>query len=239
MTNPAPEISQAEVEPSETLLLVEDDLGLQKQMRWALAPYRVDVAASREEALSRLARAEAYKIIILDLGLPPDANGASEGLSALDDILGRHPHSKVIVVSGNVDRANAVRAVAQGAFDFIAKPIDIEVLKLIIQRALRMADLEAENSALRADMSGQPSGLIFVSDKMAQVAQMIQRVGPLDVSVLLGGETGTGKDVVARALHQVSPRSNSRSLPSIAHRSRQIFWKASFLATNAEPLPAR
>ena len=207
MTSPASEISQAEVEPSETLLLVEDDLGLQKQMRWALAPYRVDVAASREEALSRLARAEAYKIIILDLGLPPDANGASEGLSALDEILGRYPHSKVIVVSGNVDRANAVRAVAQGAFDFIAKPIDIEVLKLIIQRALRMADLEAENSALRADMSGQPSGLIFVSDKMAQVAQMIQRVGPLDVNVLLGGETGTGKDVVARALHQVSPRS--------------------------------
>ncbi len=207
MRKSASAIAEVDTKLEESILLVEDDLGLQKQMRWALSPYRVDVAASRQEAIAKLARDAPYRIVVLDLGLPPDENGASEGLRTLDEILSRRPNSKVIVVSGNVDRSNAVRAVAQGAFDFIAKPIDVEVLKLIIQRGLRMSELEEENNALRADLGGGPSGLVYVSDKMALIGQLLQRVGPMDVNVLLGGETGTGKDVVARALHSISPRS--------------------------------
>jgi two-component system NtrC family response regulator len=192
----------------ESVLLIEDDLGLQKQMRWALAPYQVDVANSRVEAIARLSAHKNYRIIILDLGLPPDENGASEGLRTLDEILSANPNSKVIVASGNVERANAVRAVGKGAFDFIAKPIDIEVLKLVIQRGLRMYELEEENRTLRQSTTNTHSGLIFTSARMAHVGQMIERVGPMDVSVLLVGETGTGKDVVARALHGISPRCN-------------------------------
>jgi len=202
--SPGPEL---EPKAEELILLIEDDLGLQKQMRWALAPYQVDVASNRAEAIARISANKNYRIIILDLGLPPDANGACEGLRTLDEILGSNPNAKVIVASGNVERANAVRAVGKGAFDFIAKPIDIEVLKLVIQRGLRMYELEEENRALRQSATSAHSGLVFTSARMAHVGQMIERVGPMDVSVLLVGETGTGKDVVARALHSISPRS--------------------------------
>src|SRR4051812_21718065 len=124
----------------ELVLLVEDDLGLQKQMRWALSPYLVEVAGSREEALAKVA-SSTFRVVVLDLGLPPDENGASEGLRALDELLSAAPQTKIIVASGNVERVNAVRAVGKGAFDFIAKPIDSEVLKLIIGRAIRMSEL--------------------------------------------------------------------------------------------------
>lgn len=201
--SPGPE---PEPKAQESVLLIEDDLGLQKQMRWALAPYQVDVASSRVEAAAQFSAQKNYRIIILDLGLPPDENGASEGLRTLDEILSSNPNAKVIVASGNVERANAVRAVGRGAFDFIAKPIDIEVLKLVIQRGLRMYELEEENRTLRQSTASAHSGLVSTSARMAHVGQMIERVGPMDVSVLLVGETGTGKDVVARALHSISPR---------------------------------
>ena len=207
MTKATSAIPEVEEKPQERILLVEDDIGLQTQMRWALSPFVVEVAGQRQDAVAKLGQGEAFRIVVLDLGLPPDANGASEGLRTLDEILSRQPNTKVIVASGNVDRANAVRAVGQGAFDFIAKPIDPEVLKLTIQRALRMAELEEENRALRASSRQSASGLVFASGKMAQVAQFIERVGPMDVNVLLTGETGTGKDVAARALHALSPRS--------------------------------
>ena len=187
------------------ILLVEDDVGLQKQMRWALSPYVVDLAASQAEALARLSEF-AYRVVVLDLGLPPDENGAAEGLKTLDEILSAAPTTKVIVASGNVERANAVRSVAKGAFDFIAKPIDSDILKLVIDRAMRMFELEQENIQLRKLSDNGADGLVYGSSKMTEIVQMLHRVGPMDVSVLLIGETGTGKEVLARALHNLSPR---------------------------------
>jgi len=199
---PAVPAAQAEYR----LLLVEDDVGLQKQMRWALSPHSVDIAGSRAEATAKISASKPYHVVVLDLGLPPDENSASEGLKALDEILNLSPQTKVIVASGNVERANAVRAVAQGAFDFVAKPVDSDILKIIIDRAIRMHELEEENKQLREQSSRATDGLVFGSEKMFQIAQVLDRVGPMDVSVLLIGETGTGKEVLARALHRLSPR---------------------------------
>lgn len=196
---------QSDAQAKERVLLVEDDVGLQKQMRWALSPYVVEVAGSRSEALEK-ALSSSFRVVVLDLGLPPDENGASEGLKALEEILKAVPQTKVIIASGNVERANAVRAVANGAFDFIAKPIDSDVLKLVISRAIRMSELEEENTHLRELTAGGTDGLIYGSSKMTQIARLLDRVGPMDVSVLVTGETGTGKEVVARSLHQLSRR---------------------------------
>ncbi|HTO41665.1 MAG TPA: PEP-CTERM-box response regulator transcription factor [Rhizomicrobium sp.] len=195
--------SVAEGEP---ILLVEDDPGLQRQMKWALAPHTATIAGSRAEALRHFKTSGAFRICLLDLGLPPDPDGATEGLKTLEEILIAAPRTKVIVVSGNADRTNAVKAVGKGAFDFIQKPIDIDVLKLVIDRALRMHELEDENRALRETVNLNLPGLIFGSSQMAKVKRLIERLGPAEVSVLITGESGTGKEVVARGLHDVSTR---------------------------------
>ena len=195
---PAPE--------NEAILLVEDDVGLQRQMSWALTPHDISVAASRQEAMHLFQEEGNFRIILLDLGLPPDPDGASEGLATLGDILSINPHAKVIVVSGNSDRANAVTAIAKGAFDFIAKPIDIDVLRIVIERARRVCELELENQQLRKVASGNSSGLVFASPQMAAVQRVIERAGPSDLSILIAGETGTGKELVAKAVHEISNR---------------------------------
>jgi len=190
------------------ILLVEDDAGLRRQMQWALDPYQVIGAGTAAEALKQFD--STIPIVILDMGLPPDRDGASEGLKVLDAILNTAPQTKVIIVSGNADRDVALAAVARGAFDFISKPVEIEVLKLIVERALRMYDLEEENRALRVLREGRLPGIVFASPAMERVARTIERVARTDASVIILGESGTGKELIASALHKGSQRSEAR-----------------------------
>ncbi|HWU26299.1 MAG TPA: PEP-CTERM-box response regulator transcription factor [Rhizomicrobium sp.] len=192
------------------VLLVEDDAGLQRQMRWALAPVETVSVDTRAEALRLFRDQGPFDIVVLDLGLPPDPDGATEGLKTLNEILAVAPDTKVIVVSGNAVRKNAVDAVGRGAFDFIAKPVDIDELKLVIARARRMKSLEEENRALRSEGAKESFGLVFRSPQMMKVQKLIERVGTTDVSALILGETGTGKEMVGRALHEASHRRSKR-----------------------------
>jgi two-component system, NtrC family, response regulator len=192
------------------VLLVEDDAGLQRQMQWALKPYAAAISGTRAEALELFRNGSDFPIVILDLGLPPDPDGASEGLKVLDSILNEAPRTKVIILSGNSNRDVAVNAVARGAFDFVAKPVELDILKLIVQRAERMFALEEENRALRRYADHRLPGLVFVSPRMEQMARTVERVAGTDVSVLILGESGTGKELVARALHESSARSGAK-----------------------------
>jgi two-component system NtrC family response regulator len=188
------------------LLIVEDDPRLQQQLAWVFPHYEVIVAATREECLAELRRHEP-PVVLQDLGLPPDPHGVTEGLAALAEILGLAPRTKVIVVTGNDDRANAVRAIAQGAHDFYQKPIDADVLRLIVNRAFRMSELEDDNRRLaRQDNSSALEGIIATSDAMLRVCRQIEKVAATAATVLLLGESGTGKEVLARALHKLSGR---------------------------------
>ncbi|HEY9099855.1 MAG TPA: PEP-CTERM-box response regulator transcription factor [Thiobacillus sp.] len=194
----------------QTLLLVEDDPGLQKQLKWSLSDYELLIAADRDAAIAQLRRHEPA-VVLLDLGLPPDVDGATEGLAALQEILSLAPTTKVIVVTGNLDRSNAVQAIQMGAYDFFQKPFEPEVLALMISRALHVHALEAENRQLIARQRGDAlQGLITSSEPMLEICRTVEKVAPANVTVLLLGESGTGKEVLARGVHDLSPRSGKR-----------------------------
>jgi two-component system NtrC family response regulator len=192
------------------LLIVEDDLGLQRQLKWCFDEYEVLMAASREEALTMARRFEP-SVVLQDLGLPPDAEGVTEGMQTLREILSLAPQTKVIVVTGNADRDNAVRAVSLGAYDFYQKPVDTDVLRLLVGRAFHIHALEEQNRQLReAQLTSPMEGFIATDDAMFKVCRMIEKVAPTDASVLVLGESGTGKELVARALHSQSGRKGAR-----------------------------
>ena len=192
------------------LLIVEDDLGLQRQLRWAYEGYEVLLATDRAGALDRL-RADEPAVVTLDLGLPPDPDGTSEGFATLADILRLKPDTKVIVASGHGARDSALRAIAEGAWDFYAKPIDIDALGLIVARAFHVHALEAENRRLAARGAGAGlGGIITAAPEMLKVTRTIERVAGADVSVMLLGASGTGKELLARGLHDASPRRAGR-----------------------------
>lgn len=193
----------------EMLLVVEDDPGLQKQMRWSLDDYETVVADDRETALSLLRRHEPA-VVTLDLGLPPDADGASEGLATLSQILALMPQTKVIVVTGNQDRTNAVKAVGLGAYDFCQKPFDPEILGLIVRRAFRLHALQQENYLLQQSQESPIQGIITSDSGMLKICRSVERVAPSDATVALLGESGTGKELFAKALHQMSPRASKK-----------------------------
>ena len=191
----------------QTILLVEDDAGLRKQMQWALSDYTVVVADDRASALA-IFRRETPSLVVVDLGLPPLPDEATEGLALIEAMLSLQPTTKIIVASGNHDRQNAIKAIGLGAYDFFAKPIDIDVLLLIIKRALQLHELEEENRRLRTSHRSPFDGVVASSSRMLDVCKLVERVAPSNISVLLLGESGTGKELLARALHALNqPRS--------------------------------
>jgi two-component system NtrC family response regulator len=192
------------------LLIIEDDPGLQKQLRWSFDAYEVVVASDREQALAQVRRHEPA-VVTMDLGLPPDPDGATEGLATLQQILALAPDTKVIVLTGNQDHAHAVRAIAIGAYDFHQKPADPEVLGLVVRRAFYLHSLQQENRRMQASLADSPlSGLITRDAGLLKLCRSVEKVAPTSASVMLLGESGTGKEVFARALHQLSPRANGR-----------------------------
>jgi len=190
------------------LLIIEDDPGLQRQMRWCLDEVNVEVAGNPKEAEAALRRFEP-QVVTLDLGLPPAPEDTRVGLEMLRRIRELSPHTKVIVITGAEERGAALRAIDDGAYDFYHKPIDGETLKFVVDRAFRLTELEAENRALAAQADHTPlDGVIAASACMLKVCRTVERVAPADATVLVNGETGTGKEVIARAIHQLSDRAD-------------------------------
>jgi two-component system NtrC family response regulator len=195
-------------EASRKLLIVEDDPGLLSQLKWCFEGYDVYTAEDRESAIVELRRHEPT-VVLQDLGLPPKPEGVEEGLLTLTETLKLAPHTKVIVVTGNGDQENALTAVAQGAYDFYEKPVDTDTLKLLVDRAFNISELESENRRLQSKVHESPlDGIVAASEGMLAVCHMIEKVAPTNVTALLLGESGTGKELLARALHRLSPRAD-------------------------------
>ena len=193
-----------------SLLIVEDDLALQKQIKWSLDQFDAVTANDRESAMVQLRR-HSPAVVTMDLGLPPDADSVSEGFKLLEQILALDSDTKVIVLTGQNDQANALRAIALGAYDFFAKPFEPELLNLTVGRAFRLFELQRENRRLHA--LHQPdalSGLMTRDPEMLRICRTIEKVASSNATVMLLGESGTGKEVLARGLHQLSPRRAGR-----------------------------
>jgi len=190
----------------EKLLIIDDDKGIQKQLKWSLSDYSAVLAGDRESAIAAVRRYEP-KVVTLDLGLPPDAANASEGLKALEEILAIAPHTKVIVITGNEDRGNALKAISAGAYDFYQKPIDAEVMNVIVSRAFSLATIEHENRVMRTSADSN-IGIIGNSEAIDRLCTMVKRIAPTNITALLLGESGTGKEVTAKAVHLASDRAN-------------------------------
>lgn len=193
-------------EKSRALLIVEDDLALQKQIKWSLDRFDSVTANDRESALVQL-RKSVPAVVTMDLGLPPDADSVSEGFKLLEQIMAFDPEIKVIVLTGQNDQTNALRAVAMGAYDFLAKPFEPEVLNLTVERAFRLFELQTENRRLRElHRPDALLGLMTRDPEMMRICRTIEKVASSNATVMLLGESGTGKEVLARGLHQASPR---------------------------------
>jgi two-component system, NtrC family, response regulator len=202
------------------LLVIEDDPGLQKQLRWNFDAYEVVLASDRESALAQVRRHEP-SVVTMDLGLPPDPDGATEGLAILQQILAMAPDTKVIVLTGNQDRSHAVQAIAMGAYDFHQKPFEPELLGLVVERAFFLHALQQENRRIIQSQADSPlSGIISRDPVMLKLCRSVEKVANSSASIMLLGDSGTGKEVFAKALHQLSSRK-----------------KQSFVAINCAAIP--
>ena len=197
-------------ETRKPLLIVEDDPALQKQMRWAFDQYETVVASDRDGALAQLRRYEPA-VVTMDLGLPPSPDDPSEGFALLQELHGLAPNTKVIVLTGQNDHANALKAISLGAHDFCTKPFEPELLAWTIDRAFRVHELQEENQRLHSALDAPAmSGIISRDPAMRRVCRTIEKVAPTSATVLILGESGTGKELLARALHSLSPRAGQR-----------------------------
>ncbi len=202
----SPPVQKGQGKPK--LLIVEDDEGLQRQLRWAYEGYDVIVAGDRASAIDAM-RAEEPDVVTLDLGLPPEPDGTAEGFATLEAILALKPDTKIIVASGHGARESALRAIESGAYDFYQKPVDIDELGMIVARAFHLHAIEAENARLAAASGGGVlGGIITAAPEMLKVARTIERVATADVSVMLLGASGTGKELLAKGVHEASNRRN-------------------------------
>ena len=196
-----------DVNPAGVLLIVEDDPDLRKQLQWSFGAHEVETAGDRAAALE-IVRRRAPAVVTLDLGLPPDPDGTSEGMATLQEILALSPATKVVVASGHAARESAQAAIASGAYDFYAKPIDVVELRMIVARAFHVHALEAENLALSraVEIATASEGIVTGAPEMRAVLRTVAKVAPSDASIMLLGASGTGKELLARALHRQSPR---------------------------------
>ena len=193
----------------QTLLVVEDDVGLQSQLKWHFDQFNVVIAGDRESAINAIRQHEP-PVVIQDLGLPPDDEGVEEGFKTVQEIMKLAPSTKIIVVTGNHDYENAVRAVALGAYDFYQKPIDTKTLDLIVQRAYNIHELENQNRVLQEQQTSPLAGVIASDPGMLKICKTIEKVAPANVTCTILGESGTGKEVFSKAIHRLSPRSEQR-----------------------------
>jgi two-component system, NtrC family, response regulator len=192
------------------LLMVEDDKGLQKQMRWSFDRYNVVFAENREDAIAQVRRVEPM-VMTLDLGLPPHQDSTVEGFTTMAEVLAIAPNTKIIALTGQNDRANAVRAIGLGAYDFFAKPFEADVLGLVVERAFRTAELEIENRRLRESVQETSThGILTRDPAMLKLCRQLERIAPTKATTLLLGDSGTGKELFAKALHTLSPRNSKR-----------------------------
>jgi two-component system NtrC family response regulator len=195
------------------LLIVEDDPALQKQMSWAFDQYEPVAAGDRESALAQLRR-HRPAVVTMDLGLPPHPDDPSEGFHLLQEILSAAPDTKLIVLTGQNDHANALKAIALGAYDFYSKPFQPEILAVMIERAYRLHELQAENKRLQSTRRSGPLGDMLTRDPaMLKVCATIEKVATTSATVMLLGESGTGKELLARGLHALSGRKEARFVP--------------------------
>lgn len=188
------------------LLIVEDDLALQRQIKWSLDRFESVTASDRESALVQFRRVRP-PVVTMDLGLPPDPDSVSEGFLLLQQLLEQDPDVKVVVLTGQNDQANALKAIGMGAYDFFAKPFEPELLGLTIDRAFRLSELQRENRRLQTLRQPDALGGVITRDpEMLRICRLVERVSSSDATVLLLGESGTGKEVLAQGLHQASKR---------------------------------
>nr|WP_297348149.1 PEP-CTERM-box response regulator transcription factor [uncultured Glaciecola sp.] len=193
------------------VLVVDDDLGIQKQLKWALSEFDTVFASDRSSAIAQLRRFEPT-VVTLDLGLPPDPANASEGLKALQEIMTLLPRTKVIVVTGNNEKENALKAINMGAYDFYQKPIDSDTINILIKRALNLAELENENRLLTL-FTPSMGRIIGNSEAIQAISRKAEKIALTDITALLLGESGTGKEVFARSIHE---HSNRKTKPFVA-----------------------
>ena len=193
-----------------TLMIVEDDPALLKQMRWAFDQYESVVASERQGALTQFRRHEPA-VITMDLGLPPDPDGVTEGFTLLAELLDLAPDTNIIVLTGQQDRENAIRAIGAGAYDFLAKPFEPDMLSLTIDRAFRLHDLQQENRRLaNVQQVSALSGILTRDPEMQRICRVVEKVAGTNATVMLLGDSGTGKELLARAVHELSPRRHQR-----------------------------